>query len=73
MGNYSPDIDYRYISTVTDGLSPLGETVITVSGCDNTFCEKYESRDIIQAVKDADIVFLCLGTGKLRVSFHKIF
>ena len=67
MGDYSPDIDYQYVSTVADGLSSLGEKVHVVPACSDTHCETYDPRSVMEIVSKADIVFLCLGTGKLNL------
>ena len=69
MGDYSPNIDPRYITTVRTGLSPLGSRVNVESGCSNTRCLNYNATSVQAAVRDADITFVCLGTGKFTCTF----
>ncbi|XP_045197551.2 uncharacterized protein LOC123552173 [Mercenaria mercenaria] len=63
MGDYGPDVDLKYTSTVSSGLAGLGDKVVNVSGCKNTWCVDYDQKAVISAVQDADLVVLCLGTG----------
>lgn len=63
MGDYGPDIDPLYTSTVSSGLAPLAEKVVTVPGCKDTWCVDYDQKAVISAVQDADLVVVALGTG----------
>ncbi|XP_060596940.1 uncharacterized protein LOC132750886 [Ruditapes philippinarum] len=63
MGDYGPDVDLKYTSTVSSGLLGLGDKLVNVSGCKDTWCVDYDSKAVITAVQDADLVVLCLGTG----------
>ena len=65
MGNYAPEIDPRYMVNVAQGLSALGGIVSVESGCSNTKCLDYQPSLVKNAVADADVVFLCLGTGEI--------
>jgi hypothetical protein len=64
MGDYGPDVDLKYTSTVSSGLRGLGDKLVNVSGCKDTWCVDYDSKIVITAVQDADLVVLCLGTGE---------
>ncbi|KAH3736107.1 hypothetical protein DPMN_042668, partial [Dreissena polymorpha] len=63
LGNYGPGINPAFTSTVKSGLAGLGRRVITESGCTNTLCLHYNSTKVKEAVRDADLVVVCLGTG----------
>ncbi|XP_050390815.2 beta-xylosidase [Patella vulgata] len=63
-GGYSPNVMGKYSSSIKDGLSALAKTVNTVNGCkDDTHCNQYDQGGIQNAVKNADVVFVCLGLG----------
>lgn len=63
MGNYGPAITPEYTSTVRTGLLGLGQKVNIASGCRDTRCVFYDSDSVISAIRDADFVVVCLGTG----------
>lgn len=63
MGNYSPDIDPRYTSTVKTGLYPLGSNITLAAGCTRPQCLDYDAKSLREAVKEAQLTFVCLGTG----------
>lgn len=64
LGDYSADVDPKFITTPLTALSPLGKQVAYVAGCSETKCVHYNNSDVIKAVSKADVTFLCLGTGK---------
>lgn len=63
MGDYGPDVDLKYTSTVSSGLAGLGQNVVNVSGCKDTWCVDYDQKAVISAVQEADLVVVSLGTG----------
>ncbi|ESP01987.1 hypothetical protein LOTGIDRAFT_157123 [Lottia gigantea] len=64
ISNYSPLVDPKYTSTPLSGLVKLGKEITFGAGCvDGTSCRQYEGNIIINAVRDADLVFVCLGLG----------
>ncbi|XP_071113743.1 uncharacterized protein [Haliotis cracherodii] len=63
MGDYSADVEERYISTVLDGIA-LSEMMRYSAGCDDTWCREYWAAEVIQAVSSTDATVLCLGTGQ---------
>ena len=36
-----------------------------VAGCTETHCVSYDSNNVIAAVKNAELTFICLGTGNI--------
>lgn len=64
QGNYAPDLDPQYISTVATGLKNLGDQSVVELGCKDTHCLDYNSQAIQDAVRNADLVVVCLGTGE---------
>ncbi|KAL5010597.1 hypothetical protein ScPMuIL_012902 [Solemya velum] len=64
LGDYSADVDPQFMTTPLTGLSPLGEQVLYVAGCNETKCQHYNKSDVINAVSKAELTFLCLGTGQ---------
>lgn len=63
MGDYGPDVDLKYTSTVSSGLAGLGQNVVNVSGCKDTWCVDYDQKAVISSVQEADLVVVSLGTG----------
>lgn len=64
MGDYSPDVDPRFMTTPRSGLSALGEKVRYVAGCSDNYCDSYDASGVKAAVTDADLTVVCLGTGR---------
>ncbi|ESO93305.1 hypothetical protein LOTGIDRAFT_216125 [Lottia gigantea] len=64
LGDYSANVDERFISTPLKGLSTLGKEVNHADGCNMTSCLQYDKTEIITAVKSADLTIVCLGTGQ---------
>lgn len=65
FGLYSPNSDPRFTITALNGLENLANEVKFTEGCnDGVICKNYSSHQVKHAVQDADIVFVCLGTGK---------
>ncbi|KAL8611353.1 hypothetical protein ACOMHN_014408 [Nucella lapillus] len=62
-GDYSPTVNVTLTVTPVQGLRQLGKTLTSAQGCDDLPCHNYSSDDVRGAVKGADIVFVCLGTG----------
>jgi len=48
---------------VATGLKNLGEKLNVEAGCTDTRCLKYNATRIQDAVRNADLVVVCLGTG----------
>ncbi|XP_033741919.1 xylan 1,4-beta-xylosidase-like [Pecten maximus] len=64
MGDYSPDVDPRFMTTPRSGLSPLGVKVLYTAGCNDIACDRYDQSGVKSAVSEADVTVVCLGTGK---------
>ncbi|GAB6026963.1 hypothetical protein CHUAL_013633 [Chamberlinius hualienensis] len=64
FGDYAPDSDPAYTTTPYQGLKPLATTTKLASGCDSNFCFNYNSTEVISALTEAEIIFVCLGTGQ---------
>ena len=69
FGGYAPDPDPKYIVTPLKGLSSLGKTVKSTTGCESQdpHCNNYNTTDIKQAVIGSDVVIVCLGTGNTNL------
>ena len=65
MGDYAANTDPRFVITPRKGLSGLGDDVAFAAGCQSTHCANYSSHSIKVAVTSADLVIVCLGTGKV--------
>lgn len=63
IGNYAPELDLNYTTTPSSELSALGDKSTVVAGCEEPHCVDYDSTNVIAAVKNSDITFVCLGTG----------
>lgn len=63
-GDYPPDPDPRYVTNPYESLKSWAVDSSLAAGCeDGTKCEHYNSSGIQEAVKDAWVIFVCLGTG----------
>lgn len=65
LGNYPPKTGRQFISTPLESLSSLATYVDHVMGCSDMFCSKYDANAVKQSAAAADLVVVCLGTGKL--------
>ncbi|XP_060076253.1 uncharacterized protein LOC132555888 [Ylistrum balloti] len=63
MGDYFPDVDPSFMTTPRKGLSPLGEKALYTAGCNDMACDQYDQSGIQSVVSEAEITFVCLGTG----------
>jgi hypothetical protein len=63
FGDYSPTPDPEYILTPYKGLKSLANMTKYAAGCSAPSCDTFSSRDVKQAVQDADLTIVCLGTG----------
>jgi hypothetical protein len=72
FGGYAPDPDPEYIITPRVGLSALGKQVMYTDGCKDAdpLCDTYDGNAIKQAVTDADLVIVNLGTGEAPFWFY---
>lgn len=62
-GSYAPDFDAEHTTTPYDGLSSLATLTNLASGCNNPKCSVYNQNDVINALTNSEIIFVCLGTG----------
>ena len=62
-GSYGPEVTSAFTSTVATGLRSLGHSVTMATGCDDPHCVHYNASSVRDAVRDADLVVVCLGTG----------
>ena len=68
FGLYSADSDPKFTVTPLMGLSNLANNVTYTPGCkDGNKCSNYSPDDVQNAVKDANVVFVCLGTGRCTI------
>ncbi|XP_062594611.1 uncharacterized protein LOC134256035, partial [Saccostrea cucullata] len=65
FGDYSPTTDPKFVKTPLKGLSELNFSMNYAAGClDGTPCQNYSQEDVKTALVGADLVVVCLGTGK---------
>lgn len=65
FGDYSPTTDPRFVKTPLKGLTELNFSMNYAAGCvDGTRCLNYSQDDVRTALVGADLVVVCLGTGK---------
>ena len=67
----SPTVNVTATVTPLQALRHLGHSVTYAEGCDDVSCNKYNESDVKAAVRKADIVFVCLGTGKLTLFLYQ--
>ena len=60
----SPTVNVTATVTPLQGLRHLGHSVTYAEGCDDVSCDGYDRTGVKLAVEEADVVFVCLGTGK---------
>ena len=63
-GDYSPDIMPGTYVTPYEGLKKLSSSVQYASGCNGTNCIYYNESEIEKSIQRAQLVVVCLGTGK---------
>ncbi len=63
-GDYSSSPDSRYASTPYEGLKSAASNTILAKGCNDVECNTYNANEIKNATLAADVVIVCLGTGK---------
>ena len=65
FGSYGPTPQEEFSSTPYNSLKHLGHVSTNVKGCDDgPKCKKYNSAEIINATKEADITVICIGLGR---------
>ena len=65
----SPTVNVTASVTPLQALRHLGTSVTYAEGCDDVSCDGYDVAAVKAAVEKADVVFVCLGTGKLTGIF----
>ncbi|XP_067675105.1 uncharacterized protein [Haliotis asinina] len=68
FGDYSATVMPQYVTTPLAGLKGLAVNIAYAPGCDDNKCSKYSSAEIRQAVSNAQVVFVCVGTGQVSES-----
>ncbi|NXI65688.1 XYL2 arabinofuranosidase, partial [Anseranas semipalmata] len=63
FGDYAPVPEPRYIYTPRRGLQMLPANVSFAAGCRQPRCQQYSRAEVEDAVRGADVVVVCLGTG----------
>ncbi|XP_040390848.1 probable beta-D-xylosidase 7 isoform X1 [Cygnus olor] len=63
FGDYAPVPEPRYIYTPRRGLQMLPANVSFAAGCRQPRCQQYSRAEVEDAVRGADVVLVCLGTG----------
>ncbi|XP_074790245.1 uncharacterized protein LOC141974436 isoform X1 [Natator depressus] len=63
FGDYAPIPDPQYIYTPRRGLETLPANITFAAGCSEPKCQRYSPGEVEGAVRAADVVVVCLGTG----------
>ncbi|ESO88939.1 hypothetical protein LOTGIDRAFT_228908 [Lottia gigantea] len=63
MGDYPPETQHKFIITPLQGLKALSKSTQTSDGCSDPACQSYDSSSLKPVVQNAEVVFVCLGTG----------
>ncbi|NXJ13842.1 BXL6 xylosidase, partial [Odontophorus gujanensis] len=63
FGDYAPVPEPQYIYTPRRGLEMLLANVSFAAGCREPRCQEYVGDEVEDAVRGADVVLVCLGTG----------
>ena len=66
FGDYAPDSPAEYVTTPLQGLESLAALASFAAGCSNPLCAQYNQSAVVEAVTDADMVVVCLGSGGHR-------
>ena len=65
FGDYGANPDKKFVTTPLDGLKRLASNVQYAPGCkDNAVCTDYDGESVKTTVNGAEVIFVCLGTGK---------
>ena len=64
FGDYAANPDKKFVTTPLDGLKRLASNTGYAAGCDNAECKNYNAGSVQSAVNGAQVIFVCLGTGK---------
>ncbi|XP_076466350.1 uncharacterized protein LOC143297766 isoform X2 [Babylonia areolata] len=64
----SPTVNVTATVTPLQGLRHLGRTVAYAEGCHDVSCDVYNRDAVKAAVRTADVIFVCLGTGHYQES-----
>ncbi|XP_071112668.1 uncharacterized protein [Haliotis cracherodii] len=64
-GDYAPSTFEAFVKTPLQGLAKLAKSVNYAAGCNDTFCKLYDAASIKKAVAMTEVIFVCLGTGKV--------
>ena len=69
MGNYAPEPSAQFITTPRQGLQDVAASVAFAEGCRSSRarCSDYDSESVSKAVSGADLIVVCLGTGKVTL------
>lgn len=64
FGDYSAKQDKGYTKSPVQGLAEVFPGIVSARGClDGPFCKQYQSPTVANLVKEADLIFVTLGTG----------
>ena len=74
VGDYVPDPSSQYQVTPRKGLQNVATIYSFAEGCQNSDpkCLTYDAASISKAVDGADIIVVCLGTGKICLVFFSL-
>lgn len=73
FGDYGSQFVAEFTKTPYQAFAEAAEKIFYAPGCldkDKTKCTVYNQTSVIDAIKQGDMIFLCMGTGS--VCFEKI-
>ncbi|XP_071113290.1 uncharacterized protein [Haliotis cracherodii] len=65
FGDYSATVMPQYVTSPLAGLQKLATNIAYTPGCNDNKCSKYSSAEVRQAVRNSQVVFVCVGTGQV--------
>ncbi|XP_033108330.1 probable beta-D-xylosidase 5 [Anneissia japonica] len=63
IGSYPPQTEPSYVKTVLEGLSRIANKTSYAGGCNDPKCKDYNQTAVSNAIRSADFIVVCLGTG----------
>lgn len=64
-GDYAADADSQFAKTPLQGLSSMSDVTSFAAGCADNKCTNYSADSVIKALDDAQLIVICVGTGRL--------
>ena len=72
FGDYSAVVMKEFSMTPFGGLKSAASSTVLASGCDSNTCSKYNAGEVKNATLAADLVIVCVGTGRNCVATYRL-